>query len=378
MKKTVILTIIFIFLTSVKVFAGVDISAECAVLIDAATGRVILERNSNMTHSMASTTKIMTAITALENSSPDDVVTMTKTSVAEEGSSVYLQEGDQMTMRDMLYGVMLNSGNDGATAVAEHISGSKEAFAELMNKKAAELGLSNTQFKNPNGLDDEGHYTTAYDLAMLTRYALKNKDFADIVKTYDKKAVILNRPEAEHYFVNHNKLLKTYQGCIGVKTGYTQKTGRCLVSAAERYGMTFIAVTLNAPDDWNDHAKMLDYGFNNYVARNVVTDGQKISSANVSGVQCDLIVSGEVKIPVNVNESEVPTVTELHCSNLQAPLNEGEKVGYVSVIYDGEEIGRADVVAGCDVYATYKENAQKRQTLLYTWFKRVNNMFFKF
>ncbi|MCD7836213.1 MAG: D-alanyl-D-alanine carboxypeptidase, partial [Lachnospiraceae bacterium] len=296
MKKltAAVFAAMLMIITGITAAAGVDISAEYAVLIDAATGRVILDRNADTEYPMASTTKIMTAIVALENSDPDDIVTMSETAAAEEGSSVYLQPGDQVTMRELLYGVMLNSGNDGAAAVAEYIAGSKEAFAEMMNAKAAELGLEHTHFENPSGLDQEGHYTTAADLAQLARYALKNEEFAAIVGTYDKRVTVINRPDAELYFVNHNKLLRQYEGCIGVKTGYTKSTGRCLVSAATRYGMTFIAVTLNAPDDWNDHMKMLDYAFNTYVARTVVADGEIITTENINGTDCDLIAADEM------------------------------------------------------------------------------------
>lgn len=361
--------------TGVCASAGVDISAEYAVLIDAATGRVILDRNADGEHPMASTTKIMTAIVALENSDPDDIVTMSQAAAYEEGSSVYLQAGDQMTMRELLYGVMLNSGNDGAAAVAEHIAGSKEAFAEMMNAKAQKLGLEHTHFENPNGLDQDGHYTSAYDLAMLTRYALKNEEFASIVSTYAKKVTILNRPDVDHYFANHNKLLKQYEGCIGVKTGYTQNTGRCLVSAATRYGMTFIAVTLNAPDDWNDHMKMLDYAFNTYVARTVVADGEIITTKNINGIDCDLIAADEISVPVSIYEDSVDTVTELHCERLTAPINEYEKLGYLAVYYNGEEIARTDVIAGCDVPS---RDTDTWRTTFFKWVGRIMEKFFKF
>ncbi len=378
MKRIITVLLLALAVFGTTAYAGVDISAECAIVIDAATGRVILDRNPDEKRPMASTTKIMTAVVALENSKPTDVVTMTASAIGEEGSSVYLEEGDTIAMGDMLYGVMLNSGNDGAAAVAEEVAGSVESFVALMNEKAQELGLENTHFQNPNGLDAEDHYTTARDLANLTRYAMKNPDFAEIVKTSSKKAYLINKPEEEHWFVNHNKLLNMYDGCKGVKTGYTKQCGRCLVSAAERFGMTFIAVTLNDNDDWNDHMKMLDYAFNNYVARTVVADGQIISNANVNGVDCELIAADSIVVPVPLGDENIDTVTELHCpKRLRAPIEEYEKLGYVSVYYNGEEIGRSDVIAGCSVGGDFSENASKRQTSFYTWFKRINSRFFK-
>ena len=234
-----------------------SVSARSAVLISSVDEKILFEKNAEERLPMASTTKIMTAVVALENASPNETVTVPREAVGVEGSSAYLTEGERFSLSNMLHAVMLASANDAAVAVAWHVGGTVENFVSMMNEEAVSLGLNNTSFANPNGLDADGHYTTALDLARLTAYALKNESFRTIVST--KKYVCGSR-----VFVNHNKLLKTYDGAIGVKTGFTKKSGRCLVSAAERDGTTLIAVTLHAPDDWRDHAALLDFGFSHY------------------------------------------------------------------------------------------------------------------
>lgn len=231
--------------------AAVDVgtSASFAVAIDAQTGRILYEKNAHGRHSMASTTKIMTAIVALEHGNLDDVVTVSPAAAATEGSSMYLSPGEKITLGNLLYGLMLPSGNDAAMAIGEHVGGDIPGFAAMMNETAQKIGAVNTQFQNPSGLDAEGHYSTAYDMAIITRYAMKNPAFAEIVQT-KKKMVPWEGKQWDRTLENHNKLLSMYEGCIGVKTGYTKKTGRCLVSAAQRGGMTVICVTLADPNDW--------------------------------------------------------------------------------------------------------------------------------
>lgn len=239
--------------------------------MDADTGAVFYEKNADVPSLIASTTKIMTGLLVCENCDLDEKVTVPQEAVGIEGSSVYLRAGETLTVRDLLYGMLLQSGNDAATALALHLSGSVEAFAEQMNKKVCELGLTNTHFANPHGLDDEGNYGSARDLATLTAYALKNPDFAQAVSTKSYRV-------GERCFVNHNKLLWRCEGAIGVKTGYTKKAGRILVSAAERNGRTLICVTVSAPDDWNDHCKLYDYGFSQYEMTEIATQGKKVGT----------------------------------------------------------------------------------------------------
>lgn len=253
--------LIFCFSGSVSADgSALSVSAKAAILIEAESGDVIFEKNADRRLPQASTTKIMTGIIAIERLEMSQTVTITEKSVGIEGSSIYLCAGEKLTVGELIYALLLESANDAAVALAIEISGSVSAFADLMNEKAEELGLSETHFMNPSGLGADGHYTSARDLAALTAYALKNPVFREIVST--KRYVIpLCGDTGSRVLLNHNKLLRLYDGAIGVKTGYTKESGRCLVSAAERDGVTLIAVTLNAPDDWNDHIVLLDHGF---------------------------------------------------------------------------------------------------------------------
>ncbi len=232
-----------------------SVSAQSAILYDCTASRVLYEKNADKKALIASTTKIMTGLLIAEQCDLDEDVSIPEEAVGVEGSSLYLKNGEVLSVGDLLYGLMLQSGNDAAVALAIHCGGSVEAFVSMMNEKADELHLSGAHFANPNGLDDEGNYATARDLALLTQYALENETFAEVVST---KTATLGGNRA---VTNHNKLLWRYDGCIGVKTGFTRAAGRILVSAAERDGRRLVAVTIGAPDDWNDHTKLLDYGF---------------------------------------------------------------------------------------------------------------------
>ncbi|PTQ54630.1 MAG: D-alanyl-D-alanine carboxypeptidase [Hydrogenibacillus schlegelii] len=236
------------------------VSAASAALIDVESGRLLYEKNAHERRKIASLTKIMTAILAIELGRLDDVVTISPRAVGVEGSSIYLRQGERMTLRDLLYGLMLRSGNDAAVAIAEHIGGSVEGFVALMNEKAAWLGLQETHFENPHGLDAPEHYSSAHDLAVLSAYALKNPIFREIVSTVRWTAPL---PDAEwnRLWINKNKLLRLYAGADGIKTGYTQASGRSLAASATRSGRTLAAVVLNDGDDWNDAMRLLDYGF---------------------------------------------------------------------------------------------------------------------
>ena len=261
------------------------ISARGAVLMEASTGDVIYGQNENARLSMASTTKIMTALVAIEALPLDTAVTIPPEAVGIEGSSVYLCEGEVLTMEELLYALLLASANDAATAIAIAVSGSVEGFADRMNEKAESLGLASTHFVNPHGLDDPEHYTTALELAIITREALRDPVFRKICSTA-RKTIPLHGDEGVRLLINHNKLLSSYEGCIGVKTGFTKKTGRCLVSAAERDGVTLIAVTLGAPDDWRDHKTLLDYGFATYESLTLCETGAfSMPLWLISGVQ---------------------------------------------------------------------------------------------
>ena len=255
-----IISACIIIINCPNVKAQVNVSAHSAVLIDAGNGEILFGKNENEQRSMASTTKIMTSLLAIEHGKPDDIVTITDEMVRVEGTSMGLKAGDKVTIEGLVYGMLLSSGNDAANAVAIAIAGDAESFAELMNKRAKEIGANNTNFVTPSGLDDEQHYSTAYDMALIAMEAMKNETFASIACQKTAK-VKFGNPPVEHTLSNHNRLLSMYEGTIGIKTGFTKKSGRCLVSCAQRNGIRLIAVTLNAPDDWNDHMAMYDYGF---------------------------------------------------------------------------------------------------------------------
>lgn len=238
-----------------------SVSARCAVVIHMDTGEVLFEKNGSEKRAMASTTKIMTALLTLEEAAIDNrEVEITREMVLVEGSSMGLREGDRLTLRDLAVGMLTVSGNDAANSAATIIGGSREAFVTKMNQRAKELGMLDTHFDTPSGLDGDTHYSTALDMAKLGAAAMSNPDFAAIAGAQSMKVTFLS-PEKNVTYQNHNKLLKLYEGSTGVKTGFTKKAGRCLVSSAERDGVRLVAVTLDAPDDWNDHAALLDYGF---------------------------------------------------------------------------------------------------------------------
>ncbi len=235
-------------------------SAKSAVLIDGKSGAVLYEKNSNLPLPMASTTKIMTALAVIEASKPEDVITVTKASCGIEGSSIYLTEGEQLTVKDLLYGLLLESGNDAASALATGVFGSEKLCVDKMNELCSTMGLIDTSFSNVHGLYDESHKTTAYELALITSHALKNPLFKEIVSTKN----YVTESGKMRYFSNHNRLLWSYENAIGVKTGYTSKSGRCLVSSAEKDGELYIAVTLSDSNDWQDHKDMLSFAFDSF------------------------------------------------------------------------------------------------------------------
>ncbi len=352
MKKIVCLLLSLSCLISVTPVQALSVSAQYACVMDALTGRVLYEKNAYETHSMASTTKIMTALLAIEHTNPDDMVTVSQNAAGTEGSSIYLTAGETIPMETLLYGLMLESGNDAAIAIAEHVGGSVEKFSEMMTERAHSLGAKNTVFQNPNGLDAEGHYTTAYDLALITRAALKHPKFAEIVSTKKKSFSATENAKARS-FSNHNKLLSLYNGCIGVKTGFTKKTGRCLVSAATREHMTAICVTLNAPNDWNDHTLMLDYAFNVSSSRPLILKDMVLKSIPVhcgSAKTLELLASEDFFISFNETEglSKLKLDYKLP-AEISAPIAKGTPLGHLSVFYDETLVCEMELLAGVDI-----------------------------
>lgn len=344
--------------------------SRSACLMNMITGEIVYEKNSRQRLPMASTTKIVTALTAILNSDPDDIVTVSQNAVMQEGSSAYLEPGAALTMRDALYGLMLNSGNDAAVAVAENVSGSVEKFAEEMTSLARKAGAKNTLFKNPNGLHDENHYTTAEDLALLTRYAMQNEEFKRIVSSteYMAKMTLADGTVKNVQYINHNKLLRMYEGCIGVKTGFTKAAGRCLVSAAEREGAAYIAVTLNDPDDWKDHMEMLDSAFDSVRKITAVKKGDSLRHIVSGNSQCELIAAEDFIIPVNGRKAKNAEVRLNIPKDLSPPLNKGEKVGFAEIYCEDIRIGTIDVTADRDFYA---QGEVKSKPCFVSVFKRL-------
>lgn len=344
--------LIFVFIWALFLQTSVfAVSAQYMCVMDSLTGRVLYEKNAYTTYSMASTTKIMTAIVALENCNPDDIATVSYNASRTEGSSLYLQEGEKIRMIDLIYGLMLRSGNDAAVVIAEHIGGSVEGFCDLMNEKAKEIGAKNSSFKNPNGLDAEGHYTTAYDLALITRYALKNPEFAKMCATKNKVIYTVDTNRGITV-TNHNRLLNMYEGCDGVKTGYTKKTGRCLVSSATRNGFQVICVTLNAPNDWNDHSSMLDAAFNEYKPVEFIKKAQLMGSINIKNGEIeniDLLSGEDILIPLKDGEAPKANMRLEKPDSICAPVVENQVIGKAIVSWDGIVIKEVDLLAALSV-----------------------------
>ncbi len=338
--------------------AALSLSAESAVLLSADTGTVLYEKNGTERRSMASTTKIMTALLTLEEAerSGDPSVDITGEMVAVEGSSMGLQAGDKLTLSSLAAGMLLASGNDAANAAALYLDGSQEEFAKRMNRRAEEMGLSDTHFVTPSGLDDEEHYSTAMDMALLAREALKNDWFKRLCGSSTYQVEFLE-PEKRVSYTNHNKLLRQYEGCIGVKTGFTNKSGRCLVSAAQRDGVTLIAVTLNAPDDWNDHTKLLDYGFSRMESVSFSGVGFSAQMPVVGGTAENVEVSGGEGGSVCLPKEAAGRVTRkiLLPTFCYAPVNQGDRVGELKYYLDGTPIYSVPVYADEDVPFQPKE-----------------------
>ena len=331
------------------------VSAASAVLINADTGTIVYEKNALEQRSMASTTKIMTALLTAEAGDLDKKFTVDSYAIKVEGTSMGLKAGDIVTRRALIYGMLLPSGNDAANAAAVSVSGSIPAFAELMNKKAEELGLENTHFANPSGLDAQGHYTTAYDLARLAAYALKNPVFAEICRCSDAQVEFGNPPYLR-WLSNSNKMLWQYEGCIGVKTGFTDNARRCLVSAAERNGVRLICVTLNAPDDWSDHRKILDYGFEQVKSTEIVLPSP-VSVPVIGGHEQNVTLVLQENVKLSLSEQESKTVSvELYTEPfLYAGFEAGSKAGSACIYLDGELVREVPLVTSYAVEAQEQE-----------------------
>ena len=316
------------------------VSARHAIVMDAATGRVLYELDPDRRSLVASTTKIMTALVVCEQCNVLDRMRIPKEAVDIEGSSMYLREGEVLTIQDLLYGLMLSSGNDAAVALAIYCGGTVEGFVELMNDKARQLGLENTHFENPNGLDSPGHYSTARDLAVLASYAMNNPIFARTVSTRSLKT-------ANRYLTNHNKLLWQVEGADGVKTGFTKAAGRILVSSALRDGRRLICVTIHDPNDWADHKALLERGFSTFTPQVLVTAGQILCRLEVLGGTGESVaVVAEEDFSYPLAEGERVSLVLPPPGFVYAPVVRGQEAGYVHILEDGSPVGKAAVVYG--------------------------------
>lgn len=324
------------------------IEAGAAIVMDAASGRVLYEKNGYSHRAMASTTKIMTAIIAIQNGNIDDNVSVSKRAAEIRGSTIGLRAGQTFKLGELLYGMMLNSGNDAAIAISEHIGGTVEHFLEMMNKKAEEIGARNTHFKSPHGLDMEGHYSTAYDLAVITRYALNNAVFSRIVRT---KSMYL--PPGS--FFNTNEMLDIYPGADGVKTGYTGKAGRCLVTSATRGNWRIISVVLNCTTRFvraQSTKKILDYAFNNYSPVTLIKSGEKIKNLPViKGIDREVAVmtAEDIVLPLKPEELDMVETKIRLPESLAAPVYAGIEAGYVELFLNGEIIAQTQLKVSNDV-----------------------------
>lgn len=338
------------------------VSASSAILMTAETQDIIFSKNANQKMPMASTTKIMTALVAIKNRNISSVVVIPSQATGIEGSSIYLRAGEQLTLEELLYAMLLESANDAATAIAIFVGGSVEAFSDMMNDEATALGLKSTHFTNPHGLDDPEHYTTARELAVIAANAMQNETFRKIVSTY-KKTIPLNGNEGVRLLINHNKLLKQYNGSTGIKTGYTKKSGRCLVSSAQRDDLELICVTLNASDDWNDHTKLLDHGFKSYESRLLCQRGELKYILPVIGGDCEYVVlqnNKELHAIIPQNGSSVECTVALP-RFAYAPVENGCAVGKCIFTLDGKALAECELIAQYDVdRITYDKGLWKK------------------
>ena len=341
-----------------------NVSAKGAILMAADSGEILYEQNPDLQLPMASTTKIMTALLALERAEEGNtVVRVTKTMVAVEGTSMGLLPDDRLTLADLAAGMLLASGNDAANAAAIALAGSVEGFSEKMNQKAGELGMVNSHFVTPSGLDAESHYSTARDMATLTRAALQDYRFAEICGLRSRKIELKNDRVLSVY--NHNKLLHMYEGCIGVKTGFTKKSGRCLVSAAQRNGVTLIAVTLSAADDWNAHMSLFDYGFSRMMSHNGTAEmAEAYRVPLVGGAEEEIrVLPTKFSGALLKKGSRADFTYEVQLPRfVYAPLEEDQVVGQVVCKLNGEEVDRLDLLSAAEYAYRETGNAEKKKT----------------
>ncbi len=341
MKKRLFSLLLFsaVLLSAINsaAFAAPENSSHAMVLMHADSGQILFSQNADEQMLIASTTKIMTALVVIENCKPEETVDIIPEYTGIEGSSMYLAAGEKYTVEQLLYGLLLTSGNDAAVALACHCGGSVEGFVQMMNEKAQELGLSKTSFQNPNGLDAKGHGSTAEEMAVLTCYAMENPLFAKIVSTK-------NYTVGDRTFSNHNKLLWNYEGALGVKTGYTMAAGRTLVSCARQNGLKLICVTLNDPNDWRDHCAYFDWGFENYEYKSLLPMGELCTIPVISGEQATVSVGCVSSTETLIKKGAQLAYTMELPKFVYAGVLQGEQAGKIFVTADGQPVGEFSLV----------------------------------
>lgn len=329
-----------------------EVSAQGAILIDFESGRILWEKNASGEMAMASTTKIMTAILCLEQGNLGDIVTVSKRAAAAPRVKMFLSEGEQISLETLLYALMLQSSNDAAVAIAEHLGGSVEEFCQMMTEKAREIGAMETVFETPSGLDAGDHHSTAYDLALITRYALNNEDFLRLINTRE----YVNKSNRRNYHIfNKNRLLSEFDGANGVKTGFTGKAGYCFVGSAKRDDLWLISVVLASgwgprgrEQRWVDTKRMLNYGFENYEIETIINAGDVVGNVGVERSKTpsvSVVYNETVRIPLNAGEKESIRIEQNLPAIKRAPVSEGDQIGTCTVYIDGEKYAEIAVLA---------------------------------
>lgn len=366
MKRIVCVILVFVLVSVFSVYASAeDCSAAAAAVIGGRTRELLWGKNQDTELPMASTTKIMTALILCEEDNLEREIIVTPEMVAVEGSSMGLLPGDRVTLRDLLYGMMLASGNDAANTVAVTLGGSVSGFVEKMNERAKQLGLTHTHFETPSGLDSVGHYTTAYELAVIAANALENEDFAAAASS--KTATLCyGNPPYKRTLSNHNRLLKMYDDVVGVKTGFTKKSGRCLVSAAKSDGKTVIAVTLNDPDDWSDHRRLLDLGLSRLESVSLVPKGI-VKTVRVIGGEKNAIEIDCPDISICTASPDTVFCDSVIVPFVFAPIEKGDEIGFVRFMKDGKLVYKEPVTAAENTKAAKVSSS----SLFVTLFKNI-------
>lgn len=374
MKKFIIFFLVFFILSTNIVFANnkqnnVDVNAQSAVLMDYKTGRILYSKNENEPLAMASTTKIMTAILAIENGNLEDTVKVSKNATKAPPVKMHLKENEEIKLKNLLYALMLQSSNDAAVAIAEHIYKDVETFCDNMTKKAKEIGAKDTVFRTPNGLDHLDHHSTAYDMAIIARYALNNQQFMDIINT---KQVSFKTNMSTYDVINKNRLLSEFEGANGVKTGYTGKAGHCFVGSATQNDMTLISVVLASgwgengkKQKWIDTKTLLNYGFKNFSYENILSQNDCLDTISIIKGEKDIMplyYEKDIILPISKDEKEKISIKLDYIKSLEAPVKKNEKVGVANVYINDTLAAQTNILT--------KENINKKTFSYY-----INDIF---